>query len=218
MKTITIYVFFIFLTILFVFPINHTEVQLLYEDQIYNVFENEKGRLKDSNRAKDRLVILSPNLEGKACNDFDPSNPEFPTHIKCPEDTSQTLSIIVGNKLYKTKDVEFVRLENQYAMGNSKATNITGLFLWTGWVFDANLDGNDDGAINVYDVPFEYDLLENGGNKNGVIDPIEFDNWVSDQEFSGLASYYEDEWILNIDNLVLKDQITGNRHSELLKI
>ncbi|MFO7557457.1 MAG: hypothetical protein R6X10_01390 [Desulfobacterales bacterium] len=196
------------------------KVQLPYEAQGYYVFAAIKGKPNNGKDSEESSVILSPNLAREACNDTDPSNPDFPTYTECSDDSLLTLGVIVGDNVYEATDVGFVRFENQDApgKGNSKATDITDLFMWTGWVFDASLDGNGDGLVNENDVPLDYDLVENGGNGDGVIDSSEFENWALDIESSGMASYYENEWILNIADLVLTDQTISNDGSKLLKI
>lgn len=196
------------------------KVQLPYESQGYYVFATIKGKPNNGTDAEESSVILSPNLVREACNDTDPANPEFPTYTECPDDAVLALGVIVGNNVYEATNVGFVRFEDQDAKGKgkSKAKDITNLFMWTGWVFDASLDENGDGVINEDDVPLDYDLIENSGDVNGVIDQIEFENWAADQVLSGMAAYYENEWILNIADLVLTDQTVSNDGTKLLKV
>jgi hypothetical protein len=196
------------------------KVQLPYEFEGYYVFATIKGKPNNGHNAEESSVILSPNLVREACNDTDPANPDFPTYTECPDDSLLALGLIVGNNLYEATNVGFVRFENQdtSGKGKSKAKDITDLFMWTGWVFDATLDVNGDGEINQDDVTLEYDLMANGGNENGVIDLFEFENWRSDQEVDGMATYYEDEWILNIADLVVTDQTISNDGTKLLKV
>jgi hypothetical protein len=114
----------------------------------------------------------------------------------------------------------FVRFENQGAKGKGKSTgtDITDLFKWTGWVFDASLDISGDGIIDANDVPLAYDLVGNGGNGSGYIDSAEYENWLDDQNAAELATYYENEWILNIADLVVTDQTISNDGVKLLKL
>ncbi len=130
------------------------------------------------------------------------------------------LGLIVGTNVYEATDVGFVRFKDEESKGRGKSTgtDITDLFKWTGWVFDAILDLSGDGLIDASDVPIEYDLIENGGNDNGVIDPAEYDLWLDDQSAAGLATYYENEWILNIADLVVTDQNISNDGIKLLKL
>lgn len=197
------------------------KVQLPYEAQGYYVFAVVKGKPNNGQDSEGSSVILSPNLVREACNDTDPANPDFPTYTECPDDPVLALGVIVGESVYEATDVGFVRFEDPDAAGRgkSKATDITHLFMWTGWVFDATLDANGDGFVNENDVPADYDdPLLYGGNGNGVIDPFEFENWAADQAEAGMATYYENEWILNIADLVLTDQTVSNDGTKLLKV
>jgi hypothetical protein len=196
------------------------KVQLPYESEGFYVFATIKGKPNNGNNAEESSVILSPNLVREACNDTDPANPDFPTYTECPDESLLALGLIVGNNLYEASNVGFVRFEGQEetGKGKSKAKDITDLFMWTGWVFDATLDVNGDGEINQDDAPLEYDLIVSGGNGNGVIDLFEFENWRSDQEIDGMATYYEYEWIFNIADLVVTDQTINNDGTKLLKV
>ena len=191
------------------------KVQLPYESEGFYVFAATKATPNNGNNAEQSSVILSPNLVRQACNDTDPANPDFPTYTECPDDNLLALGLIVGNNVYEATDIGFVRFEDPDAKGRGKSTGkeITDLFKWTGWVFDASLDISGDGIIDANDVPLSYDL---GGN--GVIDPAEYENWLDDQNAAGLATYYENEWILNIADLVVTDQNISNDGVKLLKL
>jgi hypothetical protein len=196
------------------------KVQLPYESEGFYVFAAIKATPNNGNNAEESAVILSPNLVRQACNDTDPANPDFPTYTECPNDDLLALGLIVGNNVYEATDIGFVRFEDPDAKARGKSTgkDITDLFKWTGWVFDASLDIFEDGIIDANDVPLSYDLVENGGNDNGVIDPAEYENWLDDQNAAGLATYYENEWILNIADLVVTDQNISNDGVKLLKL
>jgi hypothetical protein len=196
------------------------EIQLPYEDQGYWVFATVKAKPNNSKNGGQSAVILSPNLIKEACNDTDPANPDFPAYTECPEDSLLALGLIVGENVYEATDVGLIRFDDQTTKGRgkSKAVDITDLFKWTGYVFDASLDANGDGVINSDDVPEEFDLLGNGGTGDGVIEEAEYDNWLSIQIAAGLAMYYENEWILNIADLTVTDQTISNDGVKLLKL
>ena len=196
------------------------KVQLPYESEGFYVFAAVKARPNNGNNAEESSIILSPNLVRQACNDTDPDNPDFPTYTECPNDDLLALGLIVGNNVYESTDMGFVRFEDQDAKGKGKSTgtDITDLFKWTGWVFNASLDISGDGIIDANDVPPTYDLVENGGNGSGYIDPAEYENWLDDQNAAELATYYENEWILNIADLVVTDQTISNDGVKLLKL
>jgi hypothetical protein len=206
------------------------KVQLPYENESFYVFAAIKAKPNNGKNAEESRVILSPNLIRQACNDTDTANPDFPTYTECPNSDLLALGLIVGNNVYEATDIGFVRFEDQSAKGKGKSNgkDITDLFKWTGWVFDASLDiirdGIRDGIIDEHDVPLSYDLEENGGNGNGYIDPPnplhpgEYENWLDDLNAAGLATYYENEWILNIADLVVTDQNISNDGVKLLKL
>lgn len=192
-------------------------VQIPYKSEGYYVFADVKAKPYNGSNGEDSSVILSPNLVREACNDTDPANPDFPIYTECPDDDLLALGLIVGNNVYEATDIGLVRLGEQ-GKGKSRATDITDLFMWTGWVYDANLDISGDGIIDSNDVPLEYDWLENGGDGDGIISEAEFNTWLADQEAEGLAAYYENEWILNIADLVVTDQTISNDGVKLLKV
>jgi len=190
-------------------------VQIPYEADGYFVFAAVKGKPNNGNNALESSVILSPNLVRQACNDTDPANPDFPSYTECPDNNLLVLGLIVGNNVYEATEVGFVRFADQDAKGKgrSKGVDITDLFKYTGWVYSESLDINRDGVIDELDVPSEYDV-------DGIpgIGEDEFAAWQADQELSGLANYYEGEWILNIADLVVTDQTIDNDGVKLLKI
>lgn len=194
---------------------NPAKVQIPYESEGYFVFARIKGKPNNGQDALESSVILSPNLVSDACNDTTEPNPDFPTYTECPDDTLLALGLIVGTNVYEATDMGFVRFQDQDAKGKGKdkATDITSLFMYTGWVYDAILDVNLDGVIDENDVPLTYDL-----NGNGIIDADEFVNWQLDQVDVGLANSYENEWILNIADLVVTDQTISNDGAKLLKV
>jgi hypothetical protein len=194
---------------------NPAKVQLPYENEGFYVFAAIKAKPNNGKNAEESSVILSPNLVRQACNDTDIANPDFPTYTECPNDDLLALGLIVGSNVYEATDIGFVRFEDQSAKGKGKSTgkDITDLFKWTGWVFDASLDSNGDGVIDANDVPSTYDL-----DSSGAIDDAEYENWLDDLNIDGLATYYENEWILNIADLVVTDQDISNDGVKLLKL
>jgi hypothetical protein len=77
-------------------------------------------------------------------------------------------------------------------------------------VYDASLDSNLDGQIDINDVP------DMDGDFD--IDEDDFALWQELQQSLGLATYYENYWILNIADLVLSDQTISNDGIKLLKL
>ena len=93
---------------------------------------------------------------------------------------------------------------------NSDVADIQDLFMRSGWSFNAILDTNEDGVIDTKDIPIAYDLIENKGNGDGIIDDNEFNNWLSDAEYVGLATYHENERIIDMPDLILSDQAVAS--------
>ena len=195
-------------------------VQLPYESRGYYVFAVIRGKPNNGNNDEKSSMILSRNLVREACNDTDPENSEFPNYTECQNATLLTLGLIVGENVYEATEKGFERFKDPdtKGKGRSEATDITDLFMWSGWVYDATIDMNGDGVIDELDVPMDYDLVENGGKGNGHIDPEEFENWRQDQVSEGLATEYLNEWIFNIADLVLTDQTLNNDGTKLFKV
>jgi hypothetical protein len=175
-------------------------------------------------------IILYPNVVVEACND--PGGIGFGNDTSCDE---LALGLIVGNNLYTAEPEQYVRFDPTATQGKgkSKATDITRLFTYVGWVVDERLDTmtnnegacsvGSDGVIDECDVPAEYDLEANGGNNTNVIDPDELENWLNDQaELPTPMAWYFDVgdnmWILNIADLVVTEQGLENDGTKLLQI
>jgi hypothetical protein len=95
---------------------------------------------------------------------------------------------------------------NDTDLKNPVSTDIEDLFVWSGWAFNAILDTNNDEIIDTKDIPLTYDFIENKGNSNGIIDDNEFNNWLSDAEYVGLAKFYKNERISDISDPVVTGQ------------
>lgn len=202
------------------------KVQLPYEKEGYFVFGRIHGKPGNGKSGNASSIILYPNVAVQACND-DPNNPDpwFGNWTDC-EDALLALGMIVGTNLYVAEPEQYVRFADPSAKGKgkSKATDITRLFTYTGWVVDERLDTypapDGDGVIDVNDVPIEYDLVINGGNANGFIDEFELENWLNDMAALDppMAWWFADTWILNIADLVVTEQGLVNDGTKLLQI
>lgn len=187
-------------------------VQIPYASQGYYVFASVKGKPNNGSDGDESSVLVSPNLVTQACNNTDPANPEFPTYTECPDDDLMALGLIVGENVYEATDVGFVRFDatTTGGKGKSRGVDISSLFTFTGWVYNASLDVNGDGVI---------DLLDAGDyNGDGTVTEEDFLAWRAYNESVGLAQYFENEWILNIADLVVTEQAIVNDGTKLLSI
>ncbi len=202
------------------------QVQLPYEQEGYYVFGRILAKPDNGNTKTESNIILYPNSVVAACNDTDPSNPDFPYYTECPEDPLLALGLIVGPNLYVTDNETYVRFDPEVTKGkgNSKATDITDLFTYTGWVVNDALDANLDGVIDINDVPlgdYDVDALTPDNrdyNNDGFENEADVEAWLTDMELAGMAWYFENEWILNIADLVITEQGLTNDGTKLLQI
>jgi hypothetical protein len=185
------------------------KVQLPYEAEGYYVFGRILGRPNNSQNDGDpSSVILYPNVVVQACNDTG-VDPGFGNYTSCPGDPLLALGFLGYNQVYVAENETYVRFDPGVTKGKgkSKATDITALFTYVGWVVHSDLDiwgaGNaSDGVIDDYDVPggiygapgnataevlaanktvADYDcpFIEGERNCNGEIDLIE--EWLAFQ-------------------------------------
>ena len=136
--------------------------------------------------------------------------------------------MIVGSNLYIAEPEGYVRFDPEVTKGKgkSKATDITRLFTYTGWVVDARLDLNEDGVIGIDDVPLgDYDgnLATDPNhdyNNDGVEDEADVEAWLTDMSLLDppMAWYFAEEWILNIADLVVTEQGLVNDGTKLLQV
>ena len=203
------------------------KVQLPYEAQGYFVFARILGKPNNGSSGNESSIILYPNVVVQACND-DPSNPDpnFGNYTSC-DDALWPLGLIVGSNVYVAEPQGFVRFDPaaEPGKGNSRGTDITPLFTYSGWAgnqteFDA-LDINDDGILNDADVPsdlspYEPAIWDYDADSNGVIDINEWLDFAADA--LGIGTYYHNEWIFNIADLVVTEQPIKNDGTKLLQI
>ena len=213
------------------------KVQLPYEADGYFVFGRILGKPNHGKKGNASSVILYPNVVVQACNDNGTNTSAFANLTSC-NNSLLALGLIVGPNLYTADPEGYVRFDPAVTKGKgkSKATDITDLFTYVGWVVHPDLDisgpnGTPDGVIDAYDVPAnataiviaagknvtDYDCGP-WGDCNGTIDLIE--EWLAFQADLDppMAWYYDGVWIFNIADLVVTEQGLVNDGTKLLQI
>ena len=208
---------------------NPARVQLPYEADGYFVFGRILAKPNNGSGDNESSIILYPNQVIGAFNDT--GDPDFGSYTG-DEEALLNLGLIVGSNLYTAEQEGYVRFDfaTTKGKGYSKATDITDLFTYTGWIVDPILDVNDNGFIDIGDVPEGYevplgDYDENAAtednrdfNNDGTFDDADkIESWLTDN-IGTKAWYYENEWILNIADLVITKQGLVNDGTKLLQI
>jgi hypothetical protein len=181
-------------------------------------------------------IILYPNVVKEACNySGDSGDLPFGDYTDCEGELA--LGLIVGDNLYEpnpeTETYERFDPGATKGKGKSKATDITRLFIYVGWIVDERLDINPEGGDGIIDQndipadawniilaeglnPFDYDQ-----NNSSTIDLIE--EWLAFQADleTPMAWYFSQEdnmWILNIADLVITEQGLVNNGTKLMQL
>jgi hypothetical protein len=210
------------------------KVQIPYEADGYFVFGRILGKPNHGKNGNASSVILYPNVVVQACNDTGYNTSAFANLTSCPGDPLLALGFILYNQVYLAENETYVRFDPAVTKGKgrSKATDITALFTYTGWVVHPDVDisgpnGTPDGVIDEYDVPVNATntTLYPGIELCNIVDTanVTVEEWLCYQ--SGLtppmAWYYAPEdgmWIFNIADLVVTEQGLVNDGTKLLQI
>jgi hypothetical protein len=213
------------------------KVQIPYETKGYYVFGRILAKPNNGKNCEDETcsskIILYPNIVKQACNDSgiepDPGGPTFGEYTDCEGELA--LGLIVGDNLYtpnpETEVYERFDPDNATkGRGHSKATDMTRLFTYTGWVVDESLHSDLDGVITINDVPLDdYDSNistpdNRDYNNDGVEDEYDVEDWLTDlsTQDSPMAWYFDEEWILNIADLTITEQGHVNDGTKLLQL
>ena len=173
-------------------------VQLPYEAEGYYVFARILG--KPGKDGETNSILLTPNSVPRVANYSE------------TEGELLLLGFVTTAGVYELDSAGFFRFDPaSKGKGKSAGVDVTGLFLWTGWVCDASLDVNGDGFIDAADVTVDMNL-------DGVIDAADFEAWLAAQAELGLATFYDNEWIFNIADVVEQDQTVSNSGAKLLQL
>jgi hypothetical protein len=208
------------------------KVQLPYDASGYYVFGRILAKPNNGNLQPVSSIILYPNEVVGAWSD-NGSDPNFGSYNGEEDESLLPLGLIVGTNLYTAEPEGYVRFDPTAttAKGKSKATDITSLFTYTGWVVDSRLDtsgpdGVPDGIIDIYDVPvgdYDGDALtppNQDYNNDGYVNEADVEAWLTDQSLldTPMSWYYDQEWILNIADLVITQQGLVNDGTKLLQV
>jgi hypothetical protein len=207
------------------------KVQLPYEADGYYVFGRILGKPNNSSNEGDASsVILYPNVVVQACNDTG-GDPDFGDWTSCPDDALLALGLIVHNQVYVAENETYVRFEPGVTKGKgkSKATDITALFTYVGWVVHPDLDISPPyGEITQDDVPADASntTLYPGIDSYDINEPygfIDVEEWLSYQadQTPPMAWYFstaDGMWIFNIADLVVTEQGLVNDGTKLLQV
>jgi len=189
------------------------QVQLPYEALGYHVFGRILAKPNNGSGDSESSVILYPNVIRQACNDT--GDPDFGEYTSC----DLALGLMVGTNLYYSDPEQYVRFDPAATpgKGNSRATDITRLFTYTGWAVNPILDVNVDGVIDQNDVPA--DAIGYVPDLNGDVS-IDVEEWLKYNANLDIpmAWYFQNEWIFNVADLVVTEQGLYNDGTKLLQI
>lgn len=130
-----------------------------------------------------------------------------------------------GEFVFDETSRELIRIAPVGKVEN-KATDISSMFQWTGYVCDISLDANGGKRIDGLDaspadVAF-FNLEEHSGNENGVMDDgAEIEAWLDTQVTAGKCEPFTDDnglWVFDIAGLVVYGWDYVNNGSKLVQI
>jgi hypothetical protein len=191
------------------------KVQLPSESDGYYVFARVRAKPQNgSNSGDPSSIILTPNPVLELCNATS-TTPAFGDALSCSDDEALlSLGLVTSGGVYKMTQQGFERWDStsgSKGKGKATAADITGLFTWSGYACDAALDLNGDGVIDEADVPADQD-------GDGDIDADDLEIYLGNQVAAGVCTYYENEWVFNVADLVVQDQDIVNDGVKLLKV
>lgn len=179
---------------------------------------------KPNNSKKDgepSNIMFVPDPALRVCNDFTFDFDGDGVADECPTPDSDLLALgLVTNKgAYKFTEKGLTRFDEESTSkgkGKSTAKDITGLFTWTGYVCPVSLDvasdpdgpfaGAPDGTIDQFDVPNDQD-------GDGDIDADDLAIYLA-----ALCEFHNNEWVFNVDDLVVQGQDISNDGVKLVQI
>ena len=187
------------------FDLDPAQVQLPYDE--YYVFARLHGTPKNKH-GEPSSVILTPDPVLQVCMQ-DPDNPDpFADYTECDDTTLMVLGMVTTSGIYYATPHTAERYDtSKKGKGPKKAEEITGLFTWTGYVCDAILDVNGNGVID------ESEVSDMDGDDD--IDQDDINQFLLEQES---CTYYENEWVFNVADLVVEGMDFNNSGAKTLHI
>jgi hypothetical protein len=154
-------------------------------------------------------ILLTPDPVLRVCNDGESDLDGDGVLDDCPAPDSDLMppGLITNEGIFAMGEKNLVRLdEGTKGKGKVKATDITGLFTWTGYVCPDTLDIDLDGDIDLDDdVP---DLNGNGGKDEEDLAML----------LALECEFHDTEWVFNVADFVVEDVDLNNNGAKLLKI
>jgi hypothetical protein len=182
----------------------------------YYVFGRILGKPNNGSSDDQSSLLLYPNSLVAASNSENTSWPWYSDNVTIDDHIYLDMGVITSNGQVGVTDPSgFYRFDpptddpNEKGKGNktgkSKAVEITELFLWSGWIADLATypDNNDNGAIDIGDVPQEWI------DAKGYTLPLtqaQFEEWLAEVG----ATEYTDAWIFDIAEMVISGQQVEN--------
>lgn len=172
-------------------------VQLPAEE--YQVYARILG--KPAKDGEPREVLFYPHLV-EACNDSGTEN--FTEATTCDESFLLGTGIVTKDGAF---DTDGQKLESESPRkGKNTATDISGMFQWSGWACNQTADTDGDGQITLGDVPGDL----NGDN---VTDEADLEIFLASE-----CVRLESAWVFDIADLVVYGWDYHNNGAKLLQV
>ena len=203
------------------------KVQLPYlDDQGYYVFARSAANPNNKDGVPSTIMV-TPNGVLEACNQnvlADPDN-NFGDLESCYDENGDlvdtiVLGLVTNNGVYKKTYQEFVRYDADITgKGIKKAIDITGLFEWTGAVCSVTLDFDGDGVLEPEDFgTTAADIDADYGDGNMILISSEFISFLVANAPEGTCTYFDEEWVFNVADLVVQSQKVDNDGTKLWQV